>query len=151
MLTLAVALNGVKVSAQSAVALPLQVQQAHTIFIDNETASDAVSNSALLALTSSDLNPVSERSKADLVFRFKRKVPTADRSVNGERISIAIRNTYTLEVIDTAGDIVWQGSADLDPGNVRKDSTAASLNEWLKRHPAGQLVNRFLIADGQKK
>src|SRR5215475_5972730 len=83
--------------------LPAQVKSARRIFIENEAGDTSVLDSAHLALASSRFNWVDDKDTADLVFTFNRNASTASRTVKGDSISIAIRNTYTLEVTDQHG------------------------------------------------
>jgi len=131
--------------------LPAQVKSARRIFIENEAGDTSVLDSAHLALASSRFNWVDDKDTADLVFTFNRNASTASRTVKGDSISIAIRNTYTLEVTDQHGTIIWKSSTDLSNSNVRKDRTERSWIEYLHHHPAAQLVNKFLAAAEQSR
>jgi hypothetical protein len=131
--------------------LPAQVKSARKVFIENEAGDTSVLDSAHLVLASSRFNWVDDKGTADLVFSFNRNASTASRTVKGDAISIAIRNTYTLEVTDEHGTIIWKSSTDLSNSNVRKDRTERSWIEYLHHHPAAQLVDKFLAATEQSR
>ena len=123
---------------------PQGVKTAKTVFIDNETGDSSVLDSAHIALASSDLRWRDDRNTADLIFHFERNAEPADRSEKGNEIHISIKNTYTLEVTDENGTIIWKNAVDLDLSNARTENTERSWIEYLHRHPAAILVNLFL-------
>jgi hypothetical protein len=131
--------------------LPASAKSAKKIFIENEAGDSNVLDSVHLVLASSRFSWVEDRDSADLVFAFDRKASTASRTVKGDAISIAIRHTYTLEVTEQDGTVIWKGSADLDYSNGRKDRTERSWIEFLHHHPAAQLADRFLAPSAQSR
>lgn len=124
--------------------LPQNVKAARAVFIDNEAGDSSVLDSAHIALASSDLRWKDDRNTADLVFHFERNAETADRTVKGNEIHIAIKNTYTLEVTDRNGTAVWKNAVDFDPSNVRTENTERSWLQYLHRHPVAKLITMFL-------
>jgi len=124
--------------------LPSNVKAARTVFIDNEAGDSSVLDSVHLALASSNLRWKDDRNSAELVFHFQRTADQSGQAVNGDEIHIVVKNTYTLEVTDRAARTVWKDSVVLDPSNVRTENTERAWLEYLHRHPAAALVNRFL-------
>jgi hypothetical protein len=124
--------------------LPQNVKAARSVFIDNETGDSSVLDSAHIVLASTDLRWKDDRSSADLVFHFGRNAESADRTVKGNEIHIAIKNTYTPEVTARNGTVIWKNAVDFDPSNVRTENTERSWLGYLHRHPAGKLVTLFL-------
>jgi hypothetical protein len=124
--------------------LPSNVKAAKTVFIDNEAGDSSVLDSVHLVLASSNLRWKDDRNNAELVFHFQRNAEQSGQTVNGNEIHIAVKNSYTLEVTDRAGRAVWKDSVVLDPSNVRTENTEQAWLEYLHRHPAAALVNKFL-------
>ncbi|MGA8541731.1 MAG: hypothetical protein WB566_19665 [Terriglobales bacterium] len=114
------------------------------MFIDNEAEDSSVLDSVHLALAASDLRWKDDRNRADLVFHFERNAKPADRTLKGNEINIAIKNTYTLSVSDRNGTEVWENTVDSDPSNVRNEDTERSWIDYLHKHPAFKLVTMFL-------
>jgi hypothetical protein len=131
-------------NAQS-VQIPPSVKAARSVFIENASNDSSVLDSVHLILASSRLSWGDERDRADLILKFDRDASEGNRSTNGDTISIAIRNFYTLEVTDKNGTMVWKDSVEFNPGtNVRQDKTEHSWIEYLHKHPAAKLVANFL-------
>jgi len=124
--------------------LSSDVKAAKTVFIDNEAADSSVLDSVHLALASSSLRWKDDRTGADLVFHFKRSAEPSDQTIKGNEIHVLVKQTYTLEVTDRAGTAVWKDSTARDPSNVRTENTESSWLEYLHRHPAAILTNKFL-------
>jgi hypothetical protein len=124
--------------------LPNNVKAAKTVFIDSEAGDSSVLDSVHLALASSNLRWKDDRNSADLVFHFRRSAQQSGRAVKENEIRIAVNNTYTLEVTDRTGTAVWKDSMAFDPSNVRNENTERAWLEYLHRHPATVLVNKFL-------
>jgi len=124
--------------------LPSDVKAAKTVFIDNEAGDSSVLDSVHLALVSSSLRWKDDQNGADLVFHFQRNAGPSGQTVKGNEIHIAVINTYTLKVIDRVGTAVWNDSVASDLSNIRTENTERAWLEYLHRHPAAVLVNRFL-------
>jgi hypothetical protein len=119
-------------------------QTAQSVFIENGTGDSSVLDSAHLALASSDLRWKDDRKSADLVFHFERNVQPSGRTVRDDKIHVTAKNTYTLDVTDRVGTVLWKASVDFDPSNVRAENTERAWLEYLHQHPANALVNMFL-------
>lgn len=116
------------------------------VFIENRTGDGSLIDSAHLILASSPLTWDSDHERADLIFRFDRSSSEGSRVVSGDTISISIRNTVTLEVINREHKVIWKGAEDLDESNTRKDKSEQSWLDYLHRHPAAKLIHEYLAA-----
>jgi hypothetical protein len=143
-LSLAIVLIGILTNAQS-VQLPPSVRAAKSVLIDNTSGDSSVLDSVHLILASSRLGWGDDPDRADLVLKFSSAASEGDRSANANKISIHIKNFYTLEVTDKNGTVVWKDSVEFDPSsNIRTDKTERSWIEYLHKHPAAKLVANFL-------
>ena len=120
------------------------IKAARTVFIDNEAGDSSVLDSVHLVLAASDLRWKNDRNGADLIFHFERNAEPSERTVKGNEIRIAVKNTYTLSVSDRNGKAVWKNTEDVDPSNVRNENTERSWIDYLHKHPAAKLVTMFL-------
>ena len=125
---------------------PADANPRRVVFIENRTDDRTLIDSAHLTLASSPLTWDSDRERADLIFRFDRSSSEGNRVVNGDTISISIRNTVTLEVLNKQHKVIWKGAADLDESITRKDRSEQSWLDYLHRHPAAKLIHEFLAA-----
>jgi hypothetical protein len=143
-LSLAIVLIAILANAQS-VQVPPSVKAAKSVLIENTSGDSSALDSIHLILASSRLGWTDDRSRADLILKFDRAASERNRSTNGNAITIGIRNSYTLDVTDKNGTVVWKDSVEFDPSaNVRTDRTEHSWIEYLHKHPAAKLAANFL-------
>jgi len=143
-LSLAIVLIAILANAQS-VQVPPSVKGAKSVLIENASGDSSVLDSIHLILASSRLGWTDDRDKADLILKFDRAASEGNRSTAGNTITISIRNSYTLEVTDKNGTVVWKDSVEFDPtSNVRTDRTEHSWIEYLHKHPAAKLTANLL-------